>query len=180
MAFGVVSACPMGLPILRPEAAESKPVAKRPNTLSKGWLYKHIKRPLPEPEVFGLLVLKLEFQGELRSQTAVRGSIMAASPAISSFDGLKRPPGPKSFGGHHQVQFKTAPAPPTPDSTDFRRRRAHTKSRAGCAACKKRHIQCDEGKPTWLVPESRDHCCFLAKSRQHKLPRSWQPMLVQK
>ena len=30
-------------------------------------------------------------------------------------------------------------------------RKSHTKSRKGCATCKRRHIRCDENKPEWCV-----------------------------
>lgn len=32
-------------------------------------------------------------------------------------------------------------------------RKSHTKSRNGCATCKRRHIRCDEGRPQWWVRE---------------------------
>jgi hypothetical protein len=30
-----------------------------------------------------------------------------------------------------------------------RQRRAHTRSRMGCAECKARRVRCDEQRPTW-------------------------------
>jgi hypothetical protein len=38
-----------------------------------------------------------------------------------------------------------------------RSRRLHTRSRAGCITCRKRHVKCDEARPIWYVEANHGH-----------------------
>lgn len=48
---------------------------------------------------------------------------------------------------------------PSPDDDRARLRRAHRKSRGGCHECKRRHVKCDEARPTCLRCAKTSRAC---------------------
>ncbi|KAH8802610.1 hypothetical protein F5884DRAFT_802432 [Xylogone sp. PMI_703] len=58
----------------------------------------------------------------------------------------------------------------TEEGLPISRRRPHMKSRHGCAACKKRKVKCDEGRPSCQNCVKRRETCSLAKET-HREPK---------
>ncbi|KAK6225663.1 upc2 protein [Colletotrichum tabaci] len=56
----------------------------------------------------------------------------------------------------------TPPSTPGTTAGDIKLRRAHKKSRNGCKECKRRHVKCDETRPTCVnCATAERHCSYL-------------------
>ncbi|KAJ0166471.1 Lysine biosynthesis regulatory protein LYS14 [Colletotrichum tanaceti] len=74
----------------------------------------------------------------------------------------RNPPAPALGAGGSANGGDTARSTPDTTAADIKPRRAHRKSRNGCRECKRRHVKCDETRPTCVnCGTAERHCSYL-------------------